>query len=265
MVHLSDLAAAMPAKPAVIMADGGRVLTYRQLDERSRQVSRLLAAHGIGPRDHIAVLMVNRPEYFEVAWGAQRRGVYWTPVNWHLTADEAGYIVRDCGAQVLFASPETAELAARLAAQRPGLRAYVAGAGTGDEATDRYGLPSLDAALEELPAGPIANETEGITFFYSSGTTGRPKGIKPNFSFPPFGTGVGLELRMQAAAVKACAATPDRRCAPPRSPSWHTSRYRLSPGSSRLSRPEKLTSVARDPLAFSGIVYFRLGNRSTSA
>jgi long-chain acyl-CoA synthetase len=199
MVHLSDLAAAMPAKPAVIMADGSRVLTYRQLDERSRQVSRLLAAHGIGPRDHIAVLMVNRPEYFEVAWGAQRRGVYWTPVNWHLTADEAGYIVRDCGAQVLFASPETAEVAAHLAAQRPGLRAYVAGAGTGDEATDRYGLSSLDAVFDELPAGPIANETEGITFFYSSGTTGRPKGIKPNFSFPPFGTGVGLELRMQAA------------------------------------------------------------------
>jgi acyl-CoA synthetase (AMP-forming)/AMP-acid ligase II len=90
MAHLSDLAAAVPGKPAVITADGSRVITYRQLDARSRQVSRLLAGYGIGPRDHIAILMVNRPEYFEVAWGAQRRGVYWTPVNWHLTADEAG-------------------------------------------------------------------------------------------------------------------------------------------------------------------------------
>src|ERR1700685_997008 len=101
MVHLSARAAPMPAKPAVIMADGSRVVTYRQLDERSRQVSRLLAWHGIGLRDHIAVFMANRPEYFEVAWGGQRRGVYWTPVNWHLTGDEAGYIVRDCGARVL--------------------------------------------------------------------------------------------------------------------------------------------------------------------
>src|SRR5580700_7379789 len=58
-VHLSDLAAAAPDKPAVITADGSRVVTFRQLDERSRQVSRLLAGHGIRPRDHIAVFMAN--------------------------------------------------------------------------------------------------------------------------------------------------------------------------------------------------------------
>jgi long-chain acyl-CoA synthetase len=197
-VHLSDLATAAPDKPAVITADGSRVVTFRQLDERSRQMSRLLAEHRIGPRDHIAVFMANRPEYFEIAWGAQRRGVYWTPVNWHLTADEAGYIVGDCGARLVIASPETAEVAAQLAAQIPGLVAYVACAGQADEAV-RHGLRSLEAALDDLSAGPIADETEGHTFFYSSGTTGRPKGIKPDFAFPPFGAGVGLELRMQAA------------------------------------------------------------------
>jgi long-chain acyl-CoA synthetase len=52
MMHLSDLAAAAPDKPAVVMADSGRMITYRQLDERSRQVSRLLAEHGIGTRGH---------------------------------------------------------------------------------------------------------------------------------------------------------------------------------------------------------------------
>ena len=102
------------------MADGGGAVTYAELDRRSCQVSRLLAGHGVGPGDHVAVLMANRLEYFEVAWGAQRRGTYWTPVNWHLTADEAGYIVEDCGAKVLFASPETAEVAAR---SRRGCRA----------------------------------------------------------------------------------------------------------------------------------------------
>jgi long-chain acyl-CoA synthetase len=198
MTHLSELAAAAPDKPAVIMADGSSVITYRRLDERSRQMSRLLAGHGIGPRDHIAVFMANRPEYFEVACGAQRRGVYWTPVNWHLRADEVGYIMRDCGAQLVIASPETAALTAELTTSMPGLRAYVAGSDPAD-GESRHGLPSLEAALDVLAAGPIENETEGITFFYSSGTTGRPKGIKRSFGFPPFGTDVGLELRMQAA------------------------------------------------------------------
>jgi long-chain acyl-CoA synthetase len=198
MMHLSDLAAAAPDKPAVVMADSGRMITYRQLDERSRQVSRLLAEHGIGTRGHLAILMTNRPEYFEVAWGAQRRGVYWTPVNWHLTAEEAGYIVGDCGARLVIAAPETAGMAARLAAQMAGLSVFVAGAGREDEAA-RHGLPSLEAALDELSAEPLGDETEGHTFFYSSGTTGRPKGIRPDFAFPPFGTGVGLEVRMRAA------------------------------------------------------------------
>jgi long-chain acyl-CoA synthetase len=73
-VHLSEIAAAAPDKPAVITADGARVLTYGDLDRRSRQVSRLLAGLGMQAGDHVALLLPNRPEYFEVAWGAQRRG-----------------------------------------------------------------------------------------------------------------------------------------------------------------------------------------------
>ena len=127
MVHLSDLAAAMPAKPAVIMADGSRTVTYGEMEHRSIQVSRLLAGLGVQAGDHVAVMLANRPEYFEIGWGAQRRGTYWTPVNWHLTADEAGYIVEDCGATVLFASPETAEVAAQITARLPGVTAFVTG------------------------------------------------------------------------------------------------------------------------------------------
>ena len=127
-MHLSQLAAAAPDKPAVIMADASATVTYGQMDRRSCQVSRLLAEHGVGPGDHVAVMLANRPEYFEIAWGAQRRGTYWTPVNWHLTADEAGYIVEDCGATVLFASPETADVAAQIAARQPGITVLVTGA-----------------------------------------------------------------------------------------------------------------------------------------
>jgi long-chain acyl-CoA synthetase len=88
-MHLSELAARHPDKPAVIMADGSRAVTFAELDRHSCRVSRLLARLGVGPGDHVAVLMANRLEYFGVAWGAQRRGTYWTPVNWHLTAGEA--------------------------------------------------------------------------------------------------------------------------------------------------------------------------------
>jgi long-chain acyl-CoA synthetase len=191
-MHLSEIAAKQPDKPAVIMVDGSRTVTFAELDKQSCQVSRLLAGLGVGPGDHVAVLMANRLEYFAIAWGAQRRGTYWTPVNWHLTADEASYIVEDCGAKVLFASPETAEVAARLAARLPGLTVFVTG-------TDHPSLRRYEAAIAVQAAGQPPDEVEGMYFLYSSGTTGRPKGILRQSTFPPFGTGVGLELLMQGA------------------------------------------------------------------
>ena len=188
-MHLSEIAAPAPDKPAVVTADGGRVLTYGELDRRSRQVSRLLASLGVQTGDHVALLLTNEPEYFEVAWGAQRRGTYWTPVNWHLTADEARYIVRDCGARVLFASPETAAVAALVAAEDPGLAVFVTGSSP---------LGSYEAAIAAQSTEPIDNEVDGAVAFYSSGTTGRPKGIKPKHEFPPFGSPATLPMLMSA-------------------------------------------------------------------
>ncbi len=189
-MHLSELAARQPDKPAVIMADGSRAVTFAELDRQSCQVSRLLAGLGVGPGDHVAVLMANRLDYFAIAWGAQRRGTYWTPVNWHLSPDEASYIVEDCGAKVLFASPETAEVAARIAARMPGRTVFVAG-------IDHPGLRRYEDAIAAQGAGKPPDEVEGMYFLYSSGTTGRPKGILRESKFPPFGTGVGLEPLMQ--------------------------------------------------------------------
>jgi long-chain acyl-CoA synthetase len=189
-VHLSEIAARDPDKPAIVMADGGGTVTFGELDRRSLQVARLLDAHGIGTQDRIAIFLPNRPEYFEIAWGAQRHGVYWVPVNWHLTADEVAYIVADSGAQVLFAAPETADVAAAIARTSPELKAaFVIGG-------EYPGLASYEEAIEAQPAEPMDGETEGITFFYSSGTTGRPKGIRRSHEFPPFGTGLALDYLM---------------------------------------------------------------------
>ena len=174
-----------PGKAAVVMADGSGLVTYGQLEASSRQVARLLASLGVRARDHVAVMLPNQPEYFEIAWGAQRAGTYWTPVNWHLTAEEAAYIIADCGATVLFAAPETAKVAAQL----PGLRVFVTGGEPGPE--------SYEAAIAGFSAEPIEAEVEGSTVFYSSGTTGRPKGIRRTAEFPPFGTGAPLDQVMQ--------------------------------------------------------------------
>ncbi|HLM05906.1 MAG TPA: acyl-CoA synthetase [Blastococcus sp.] len=186
-MHLSEIARRTPDKPAVVMSDGSRGMTFAELDRRSLQVEALLHQHGIGAKDHVALVMDNGPEFLEVAWGAQRAGTLWTPVNWHLTEDEAAYVVSDCGARVLFATEATGDLAARIVGRSPGVEAaYVAG-------ESREGLVDYVAARDAVPPAQSADEVEGTYFFYSSGTTGTPKGIRPNHAFPPFGTGLAIE------------------------------------------------------------------------
>lgn len=189
-MHLSEIADRTPDKPAIVMADGSRSVTFAELDRRSRQVAALVRARGLGAGDHVALAMGNRPEFLEAAWGAQRAGLYWTPVNWHLTADEASYVVDDCGAQVLFAAAETAELAAAIVRRSPALGSAFTVGGARD------GLADYAESLDGLATDPAPDEVEGTYFFYSSGTTGRPKGIKPAHAFPPFGTGLRIDHTM---------------------------------------------------------------------
>ena len=104
VMHLTELAREHGDKPAVIMADSGATLSYAELERQSNKIAHLFRARGLRPGDHIAVLMENRLEFFPVVWAAQRSGLFYTPVNWHLSADEAAYIVADCGARLLVSS-----------------------------------------------------------------------------------------------------------------------------------------------------------------
>lgn len=188
-MHLSTLADNHPDKPAVVSAADGEVVTYRQLDDATTRLARLLGARGLRAGDHAALLIENSPAYVVAAFACQRLGLYWTPVNHHLTADEAAYVVRDCGARALLASTALGGLPGHVAERAPGLDVRLA-AGA---ASAPPGFEHLEDALAEVPSGELRDEREGTYMFYSSGTTGRPKGIVPALPGGPFGTGLPLD------------------------------------------------------------------------
>lgn len=163
-----------PGKAAYIMAATGEIVTYKELDERSNQIAHLFRASGLKAGDSIAIFMDNNRSYFEICWAAQRAGLYYAAISSRLTASEVAYIVADCGAKLFFTSkalePVAAELAAGNHMPKIERRFAVDGAIAGYE--------SYETAREGLPVTPISDQTAGTDMLYSSGTTGRPKGIK---------------------------------------------------------------------------------------
>jgi long-chain acyl-CoA synthetase len=175
-------AAKTPDKVAYRIAESGRRVTYRELDERSNRGAHLLRSLGLRRGDHVAVCMENNEHYFPACWAAQRAGLYYTAISSRLTPPEVEYIVNDCGAKVMIASLEKRELAAGLAGRCPGLvgRFLVDGAAAG--------FADWAEACARFPATPIADESEGAPMLYSSGTTGRPKGVKHPLPEGPIGS-----------------------------------------------------------------------------
>src|SRR5690349_5167066 len=161
-----------PDKPAVIMAGSGRTITYRELDDSSRQLA--VALHDLGLRqgDVVAMLSDNQADCLVVYWAALRSGLYLTAINHHLTADEAAYIAGDCDASVLIASASLAPLASEVLAATPSVEhAYAFGGQV-------PGFSSYDELLASAGDRRLDDQPRGGDMLYSSGTTGRPKGVK---------------------------------------------------------------------------------------
>jgi long-chain acyl-CoA synthetase len=187
MTHPSIYARTQPDKIAYQMAGNGKAITYRELDEVSNQGAHLFRSLGLKEGDHIAFLMENRLAFMEICWAAQRSGLYYTAISRYLTKDEIAYIVRDCGARVVITSPKCADQIRGLISDAPGADARGADA-PGADAPDaplffmidepHPGFRSWDREMAKQQTTPISDEVAGYDMLYSSGTTGRPKGIK---------------------------------------------------------------------------------------
>ncbi|HEY0438397.1 MAG TPA: AMP-binding protein [Phenylobacterium sp.] len=148
----------------------GTTHTWGKVNAQANRLVRLLRRHGLKPGDAVALTCSNRAEFVEVLSATQRAGWRITPVNWHLTADEIAYIVADCEAKAGFFDARVASSAAA-AAQCPGLEVKVAIGGP------IPGFLDYDAALAPLDGSDIDDPVLGNAMMYTSGTTGRPKGV----------------------------------------------------------------------------------------
>lgn len=159
----------LPDHRAVLSEDGDR--TFAQLNARTNQLVRALRARGLGAGDGLAVMSRNRPEFVEAIHAARRAGLRVTPVNWHLTGAEAGYIVDDCDAKALIADAHFADAAMEAAACAPKATVRLSVGG------EIPGFERYDDALADQAPEDIDDPVLGGAMLYTSGTTGRPKGV----------------------------------------------------------------------------------------
>ena len=171
--HVAD----NPDKLAIIHTDTGQTRTFAELDSNSIRLARHLRDLGVAAGENIAFISDNLPEVFEVYWAGVRSGFYVTGVNHHLTADEAAYILEDCDAKALLVSASHLDLARDLLQRLPGIKgAYV---------LDSEGVEGFTAYTDVLASTsdePLDDEPRGTDMLYSSGTTGRPKGVQAPLS-----------------------------------------------------------------------------------
>ena len=163
-----------PGRTAAVMAGTGETLSYGELERRSVQLARVLHQAGLRPGDAVALLTENSLRAFEVYWAAMRSGLYITAVNYHLKPDEVGYIVADSGAAALIVSAEQGVTAQAITGEDSQVRLRLAFGGP----VTGYG--SYEQTIADASAVPFADQPKGATMLYSSGTTGRPKGVRPS-------------------------------------------------------------------------------------
>ncbi|MFB0874888.1 MULTISPECIES: AMP-binding protein [unclassified Sphingobium] len=179
-----------PTKVAAILGTTGAQLPYGELAERSADLARRLR-HRLDEGDRVAILLENGLDYFVAAWAARRSGLRYVPINWHLQPRETAYILRNSEARAVISSPQVGDLAKDATAE------------TAADLQLSLGAPfGAFQALSAVPAAPAVIDREGSAMFYSSGTTGAPKGIMRGLGRQAAGTvGPGEALMRDAYAM----------------------------------------------------------------
>src|SRR3954452_2964399 len=171
-----------PLQPAFIMAATGEAVTYRELDARSNRLAHLFRSHGLKRLDHYAIFMENNSRYLEACGAGERSGLYFTCVNSYLTPGELAYLLNNSQSRLLITSVAKLDVAREALKESPNIELCIVADGPGE--SER--IMGLQDAIAGLPATPIADECVGTAMLYSSGTTGRPKGIlRPLPEQPP--------------------------------------------------------------------------------
>jgi len=166
-------AAQHPDRAAVIMAASGEVITYRDYEARANRLARHLRALGLGPLDHYSIFMENNARYLDGCAAGERAGLYYTCVNSYLTVEELAYILDNSRSRVLITSQAKREVALAAVAMTPRIVQTIIVDGPGGAPN----VVNLDEAVGSLSPEPLPDERLGTSMLYSSGTTGRPKGI----------------------------------------------------------------------------------------
>jgi long-chain acyl-CoA synthetase len=169
-----DHADQAPDSTAVVVPTTGQRITYRTMVDQSKRLANVLRENGLRPGDHVAIFMTNVPEYFEVVWAARRGGYVYTAVNWHLTPGEVRYMLANSESKALIVSADLADVAEQAAADLPRLTLRLL---VSADHADRAGWQDYAQAVASAATAPLGPELEGQAMLYSSGTTGRPKGI----------------------------------------------------------------------------------------
>ena len=167
-------AALHPDKPALVIAETGWTQTFAELDAAANRLSRLFRSVGLQPGDHVALCMENHPRYLEVLWGCEYAGLIYTAASSRLTTDELTYIVNDCGARVYITSKYKSDSAAELLHTTPAVELRLMLDGMVD------GYESYEDTVASQSDAPLEGRICGTDMLYSSGTTGRPKGVMPS-------------------------------------------------------------------------------------
>jgi len=177
-----------PDRVAYLMEPSGVEVTYGELEARSNQLAHLYRDLGLVRGDHVAFMLENHPLYFVLAWGAHRAGLYYTAISTRLGSAETAYIVQNCGAKVFITSEQLRAVAEAIVGDTPDVEARL----MVDGSSESY--RSYSDAVRDYPETPIADEAEGRDMLYSSGTTGRPKGVLGELPEDEFGSQTALTM-----------------------------------------------------------------------